>query len=327
VKILIIGEFSEGRLGAYYARAFSQLGVSIGTFDAESWPLPAWLPQKRLARRAARPLRWVQQQKKCLAVVADGWDAIIAIKAPFLSAASVRAIRKLCSKAVMIYPDSPWDGYTQRKHVLPVLSHFMTTFIWSKGLVSELRVRGIRAEYLPFAHDPVDYQAPSVTSVRQESLVFVGQMYKKRIAWIQGLEGLPVEVSGTGWEQGCFGVRSSIRVTRVTRMGRQACDAYTASLGALNVLDEKSLSGHNMRTFEIPATRTLMIGDRTDDIESWFPDGEASLAAATSGEFREKCEWALNHPEAARQIAARAHTRVQTMTYRERAEQILEYLF
>ncbi len=327
MKILIIGEFSEGRLGAYYERAFSQLGARVGRFDVDSLLLPEWLPQRRLLGRVTRSLRWLQLQKRCLAAVSQGWDAVIAVKAPFLSAASVRALRRCCPKTVMIYPDSPWDAYTQRKPVLPVLSQFLTTFIWSKDLAARLNSGGIHAEYLPFAHDPSDYQAPSGTRARDNSLVFVGQIYKKRIAWLQGLEGLPVQISGTGWEQSCFGERSSLRVTRVTRMGRHACDAYTASVGALNILNEKNLSGHNMRTFEIPATKTLMIGDRTSDIESWFPDAEASLTAASPGEFREKCEWALTHREAAQAIADRAYARVQTMTYRERAFQILTYLF
>jgi spore maturation protein CgeB len=321
MRVLIIGEFSEGRLGAYYERAFCQLGITVKRFDTEG------PPQNRLMRRATRSLRWLQMQKKCVAAAREGWDSVIAIKAPFLCAESVRAIHKECPRTVMIYPDSPWDAYTQRKDVLSVLSNFRTTFIWSKDLASQLRDCGVWAEYLPFAHDPIDYQAPTLKSAREQSLAFVGQVYKKRIAWIRTLEGLPIKVGGTGWEQRYFGTRSSIRVTNTTQMGRQACDVYTASLGALNVLDEKNLSGHNMRTFEIPATRTLMIGDRTRDIEDWFPDAEASLTAATPGEFREKCEWALLHPEAALQIASRAHARVQTMTYRQRAVQILTYLF
>lgn len=327
MKVLVIGEFSEGRLGAYYARAFSQQGVSVGTFDAENSLLPDWLPQERLARRATRFLRWRQLQENCLALASEGWDAIIAIKAPFLSKETVSSLRQRCSRTVMIYPDSPWDGYTQRKPILPVLARFRTTFIWSRSLAERLRDSGVGAEYLPFAYDPVDYHAPGETHGRQEALVFVGQVYKKRIAWIRGLEGLPVQVSGTGWRQQFFGAESSIRVTEVTRMGPHACAAYTANLGALNVLDDKSLSGHNMRTFEIPASGTLMIGDRTSDIESWFPDPEASLTAATPAEFRQKCQWALNHPEASLQIAERAHALVQTMTYRERAGEILTYLF
>lgn len=327
MRVLLIGEFSEGRLGTYYERAFGQLGVTTGRFDSEGESLPGWLPQKRLARRAARPFRWLQLQKKCISAAREGWDAVIAIKAPFLSVTSVRAIRKQCSRTVMIYPDSPWDAYTQRKDVVPVLSNFLTTFIWSKQLTARLQESGVNAEYLPFAYDPLDYQASVRKELRQSSLVFVGQIYKKRIAWIRALEGLPVNVSGTGWKQDCFGARSSIRVTIATRMGRQACEAYTSSLGALNVLDEKSLSGHNMRTFEIPATGTLMIGDRTNDIETWFPDAEASLTAATPREFREKCEWALLHPNAVLEIANRAYARVQTMTYRQRALQILASLF
>lgn len=327
MKVLLIGEFSEGKLGRYYARAFSQLGVTVGTYSTEgpsSW-LP-YLQHQRLLRRAMRSIRWRRMENECLAVASDDWDAIIAIKAPFLSPATVCKIRNLCSKTVMLYPDSPWDRYTQRKRVLPVLSAFLTTFIWSRELVLRLQRCGIRSEYLPFAYDPCDYRAPNSTTVRENSLVFVGQVYRKRIAWLKNLEGLPVKVIGAGWKQGFFGMKSSIRTTSESRMGFQAGQTYATNFGALNILDDKNLSGHNMRTFEIPATKTLMIGDRTNDIEGWFPDTVASLTASTPAEFREKCQWALDHPNAALEIAKQAHSLVQNMTYQERADYLLRYL-
>jgi len=236
-------------------------------------------------------------------------------------------MRERCENTLMLYPDSPWDQYTMRRDVVSVLSMFRTTFIWSHALVSQLRSHGVNSEYLAFAHDPRDYRPPDPgTDPKPSALVFVGQVYERRIAWLRALEGLAVRVSGTGWKQALFGEKSTIRVDPRHYSGPAARDAYVSSAAALNILDHKNLSGHNMRTFEIPGTRTLMIGDSTADIEHFFPNREASLTASTPEEFRAQCEWALSHPELSNAIAAEGYSRVLGQTYTHRAQEIISYV-
>lgn len=109
-------------------------------------------------------------------------------------------------------------------------------------------------------------------------------------------------------------------------MGAKGREIYEQSLVALNIMHEKNLTGHNMRTFEIPPTGALMVGTRTEDVEAIFPDGIASLASSSLVEFRQKCNWALANPEAALQIGSEGARRVQGHTYAARVQAMLQDL-
>jgi hypothetical protein len=334
--LLLIGEFAPGHLGLYYERAFMSLGWTVTRYDAGMhYSLPLPLPASRPLRRVFRGPIWAKMNRQCVRLARTRWDLVLAIKAPFLDAGTVDAFRAESPNTVMIYPDSPWDRWTQRADVLPVLARFHRTYIWSRTLVDRLHGAGVGGgRYLAFGYDPCAFDPAgrlssgraADTSPRQRVLVFLGQPHPNRLAWLKALEGLPVRVFGAQWKQSWFGARSSVRVTRTTPMGAQGREIYEQSLAALNIMHEKNLTGHNMRTFEIPPTGALMISSRTEDVEALFPDGIACLASSSIGEFRRKCDRALADPEAALRIGGEGARRVQGHTYAARAQAVLEDL-
>ena len=330
-KVLLIADFQPGTLGLYYERAFVDLGWCVSRYDCSlAYRVPKPLPQVSALRRAMRPLLWHRMNGQVWELASDSWDLIVAVKAAFLDTATVEHLRHVCNELVNIYPDSPWDRWTQRRNVLEPLSHFRRTYIWSRTLETELHKVGVPgARYLPFAFDPTDHQSSGGTadaSPRQGVLVFLGQPHPIRLAYLKALEGLPVRVFGAQWKQSWFGDQSSVRVTRATPMGAKGREIYEQSLVALNIMHEKNLTGHNMRTFEIPPTGALMIGTRTEDVEALFPDGIASLSSSSTEEFRQKCNWALAHPEAALRIGREGASRVHGHTYADRAQAMLQDL-
>ena len=59
--------------------------------------------------------------------------------------------------------------------------------------------------------------------------------------------------------------------------GREAARLYWSARVGVNVLDPQNLIGHNMRTWELPATGTASVVTRTDDHEALFGAGGAVL--------------------------------------------------
>jgi hypothetical protein len=259
-------------------------------------------------------------------LVSDEWDIVLAVKAPFLEASTVRSLRDSCPATVIIYPDSPWDEWTQRSDVLSVLNAFARTYIWSHSLVDRLRDNGISASYLAFAWDAEYDVAGGDNSERTASIAFAAQPYPNRIEWLRVLEGLPVMVYGPQWVQSWFGAKSSIRVTHTSMMGADVARVYASTQVALNIANPKNFSGHNMRMFEIPATGALMITNHTTDLDEYFPPDTACLCAATPDEFRSQCEWALANPFRAAEIAAEGTRRAKGHTYMARVLDILNDL-
>jgi Glycosyl transferases group 1 len=323
-KILLIGEFHSGSLGLYYERAFQSLGCSVTRYDyGAAYSVPSPLPNIPVLRRALRPYLWRRMNRDVVSLASERLDLIVAIKAPFLEGATVDCLRSCCNRAVMIYPDSPWEAYTQRGDIIPILSRFARTYIWSHSLVDRLCDSGVDARYLAFGYDREYEEGDSRT---QTGIAFAAQPYPNRIEWLRQLEGLPVSVYGAQWRQSWFGGNSSIRVDRRTPMGAEAARIYASSAIGLNIAHPQNLTGHNMRTFEIPAAGALMMASYTEDLNCYFPDGQACLIASRAQQFREHCLWALNHPSQAVEIAVRGRELVRPHSYATRAMQLLQDL-
>ena len=326
-KILLIADYHPGSLGLYYEHAFASLGWTVIRYDygasyAVAWPFLG----ARALRRVLRPVIWRQMNAEVMNLVSGAWDLVLAVKAPFLDIRTVRSLKDRCPDTVMIYPDSPWDEWTQRRDVLSVLAAFARTYIWSHSLVDRLEGNGIRASYLAFAWDTEYDVSGGGNSERAASIAFAAQPYPNRIEWLRALEGLPVVVYGPQWTQSWFGAKSSIRVIRTAMMGADVARVYASVQVGLNIANPKNFSGHNMRMFELPATCALMIANHTNDLDEYFPPGAACLCAATPEEFRSQCEWALANPSKAAEIAAEGTRRAKGHTYKARALELLNDL-
>ena len=326
-KLLLIADYHPGSLGLYYERAFVSLDWTVVRYDYGAAYSLAWpFLGARALRRALRPLIWQRMNAEVIDIVSGTCDMVLAVKAPFLDIPTVRSLRDRCPATVMIYPDSPWDEWTQRRDVLSVLAAFARTYIWSHSLVNQLRDNGICASYLAFAWDN-EYGVTRGDNVeRAASIAFAAQPYPNRIEWLKALEGLPVVVYGPQWAQSWFGAKSSVRVIRTAMMGADIARVYASIQVAINITNPKNFSGHNMRMFEIPATGALMITNHTTDLEEYFPPWVACLSAATPEEFRSQCQWALANPLKAAEIAAEGTRYAKGHTYKARARQILNDL-
>jgi hypothetical protein len=254
---------------------------------------------------------------------------VVLTKAPFLGRAAVRALRGTArGPVVMVYPDSPYGAYTQRADVLSVLATYDRVYIWGRRLLERLRADGITAAaYLPFAFDPADYGGDGPVHAaacgRRHAIAFVGQRYDKREAWLAALQGMDVGIWGTGWERSALAQVPGFCVHREAVHGGAAAAIYRGARLALNVLHSDNLPAHNMRTFEIPPCRTVMLTEATDEIAGFFPPGHACLAAAEPAELRREAQRVLDDPSLGPALAAEGARRAQPHTYAARSRAIL----
>jgi spore maturation protein CgeB len=80
---------------------------------------------------------------------------------------------------------------------------------------------------------------------------------------------------------------------------------------------------HNMRTFEIPASRAVMITTRTPEHEALFGEDGAVLVD-TPEEARSALNALTSDPERRLAIAKEGHRRVSGHTYSQRIASLLE---
>jgi glycosyl transferase family 1 len=330
-SVLIVGEFGPGALALSYERAFLVLGWRTVRYDVTlGYTRGGVLARRRMLRRALRPALWALMSRETVALAArERPDLVLSVKAPFLSPAAMRALKQAAAgPVVMVYPDSPYGAYTQRRDVPAVLAACDRVYIWSHALRKRLQGDGVTsAVYLPFAYDPADYGAEGAVGRppcgRSHAIAFIGQRYDKREAWLGALAGLDLGVWGLGWEGSRLERQGGVCVHRDGAQGAGAAAIYRGARAALNVLHEDNLAGHNMRTFEIPPCRTVMLTEATADIEAFFEPDRACLLASDPSSLRAQAERVLGDERLARAVADGGVRAGRPHTYEARAREIV----
>ncbi len=333
-SVLLVGEFAEGALGLYYERAFAGAGWRTARYNAwQGYARPPILSRSRPLRRMLRPILWkVMGHEVAVRAGQERPDLIVVMKGPFLGREAVRDIKRAASAPVVnIYPDNPYAQWALRSSMPAVLAEYDRVYIWGRFLLPRLEQDGVRsALYLPFAHDPADYgpfaNGPAAECGRQHAIVFVGQYYPKRELWLEALAGCDVGVWGTGWSTSRLAHIQGVCVHRKAVHGPAAGTVYARARVGLNVLHASNLPGHNMRTFEIPPCRTVMVTEASEEIAGFFPPGEACLEATTPADLRRQVERALGDPNLAQSVAESGRQRGRRHTYAARVETILQDL-
>jgi len=180
-----------------------------------------------------RPLLWRWMNREVASLARQRWDLIVAFKAAFLDGPAVERLRAACGSTVMIYPDSPWDEYTQRADLIPVLRRFARTYIWSHPLAARLTEEGVSARYLPFGYDTRVRGRRSRRGAVRSGIAFAAQPYATGSNGSRRWKVCQSRFYGKQWSQSWFGGGSTIRVVGRTPMGPEAARIYGSAASRL----------------------------------------------------------------------------------------------
>ncbi|MHC4788618.1 MAG: CgeB family protein [Planctomycetota bacterium] len=291
MRILLIGPFAEGLLAESYARAFARLGHEVFRFDADrAYVQAAWYAGNRWARRLLRRPLWQRVNLSTVEVARCVRPAfVLAFKGAYLHAETVRRVRDEGSiPFINYYPDNPYCGVpldprktsAQRRDLLEVLRQYDRVYTWERGLVARLESDGVRAAYLPFG---ADLEACSSTGTALcpdcgtvHEVVFIGQHNAKRERHVGLIARHDVGLWGSRWRRAAARFRGRHTIHQRPAFGQSCAALYRGAAVSLNVLDDLNMPGHNMRTFEIPASGGLMLSTFTESQAEFFPEEEAA---------------------------------------------------
>jgi spore maturation protein CgeB len=342
-RLLLIGSFAPGDLAESYARAFEQCDVEVFRFDSDrAYVESTRLARHRVVRRLLRPSLWRHVNRATIAVTRTVRPhAVVAFKGAYLEADTVRLLqRELGIPFVNYYPDNPFCGVplnprktsAQRRDLLDVLQEYARVWTWAPPIVEQLRTRGVRAAYLPFGVDEELYRPdaprPSVCGecAGDHAIVFVGQHSDAREAHIDAIRSHTVALWGNRWTRARrrFDGRHAIHGGAMT--GAVAASAYRTATVALNIVDDLNMPGHNMRTFEVPASGGLMLSRYTPEQAAFFPENEAAVYYRDPAELDECLTRVRADTGWAARLRERAVAIAREHTYRHRARAILSEL-
>ena len=341
-RILVIGPSHKGALPESYARAFERLGMEVFRFDDDRTLFRATgFASNRLLRRAFRPLLWWELNRAVLEIAETVRPALIfAVRAAYLEPETVARIRKsICVPFVNHYPDNPYIGVrlvpgeasTQRHNLIEALREYSTVWMWERSLMRRLREDRVAAEYLPFGVDPELFHPRStVESLSCQScgtehqVVFVGTCTRVRKREIASILKHSIAIWGNGWPSRWKSalqhrVHAPVYAEAVARI-------HATAEVSLNVLNAESLDGHNMRTFEVPASGGVMLARYSAAQAEFFPENEAAAYYRSPEELDAKIDWLLGDAALRKRIRGNALRLAASQTYDRRAAEVLRGL-
>jgi len=253
-------------------------------------------------------------------------DAVLVIKGRFVSATAVARMRDVLGVPIInYYPDDPFWPAFHEQALMNALREYDLVCIWSRILEDRLKKAGIRRTmYLPFAHDPADYPMRPEGYPYRFDAVFVGQWQPVRQRFLEAIAHLNLGIAGSGWERATAGSPLSRSVLAGDRFARDAAGLYWSSKVGINILHDQNaaVSGHNMRSWELPATGTATVATMTACHKRLYGDGAALVSSPA--ELRSEVEDLLRDDARRERLAASGAEAVKRGTYRARVRALVD---
>jgi hypothetical protein len=338
MRILVIAPFGRGFLAESYARALEQNGHGVFRFDSDrAYFQAARYAANRWCRRLLRKALWNRLNRTTLELVrAVRPSFVLAFKAACLNPETIRRIRiEEGFPIINYYPDNPYCGVpldprktsAQRRDIIDCLREYSRVFTWEKGLVNRLAADRVSATYLPFGVDTDCYRPQEVTLCRQcgrrHEIVFVGQHNLKREFHIDAICRHEVALWGARWERAGRRFRGRHLIHHDQVFGPSCAAVYSSAGVSLNIVDDLNMPGHNMRTFEIPASGGVMLATYTQEQAEFFPEGEAAWYYRDPRELDDLIDRLLRDDQTLERTRRLALQIAQNHTYDHRAESLL----
>ena len=300
-KILIVGKTLElGRTEEVYGRGFeaSNCRVKHFSWDAAEPSLlsRSWL--QRASWRLAWQLRAKRTNQKLIEMAKQFQPDLILVVSPLLLQPHTINALKQYGLTFVFFTDNPLDSHHTHTNawVQQGLYLWDGIFIWSQELVKQINALGIdNVFYHPFCSD-TQYHYPQLQTKPDYDVAFIGNWDDscKRERYLKAISDYRLGIWGSDYWQ----TRSS--ETSIKKFHRGMC-SYTeipqilgsAKIG-LNILRPQNEMGHNIRTFEIPASGTLMLSERDRELLDLFEEDKEAVYFSSPEELKQKVAYLLN---------------------------------
>ena len=333
MKILYIGDDWVGSNARSLADGFRQAGHDVVVIDTTSVTLPARLSPSWWYSKAARhraPWRLADVHRQIDAAAQDFRpDVLFAFKGIHLD--QERLLSAPASAHVHYSPDDVGNSYNTTPEYLEHESAWDLVVTTKRHNVPELEARGARrVKFVRSAYDPAWHRPCAKRGARQYLVGFIGAERPDRAGLVTRLgaeHGKKLLVRGPGWRR-----KPGLLATGATVGGAVYGDHFAAAVASVTanlvLLNSDNRDTHTCRTFEIPATGGLFVGERTDEHAELLAEGTECLLFSDEEELRDILHRCAQRPEQAEQIAAAGHRRVTTEAHRyvDRAREIVDEL-
>ena len=217
-------------------------------------------------------------------------------------------------------------GYRYFRAIIPLVDF---NFVYRKKNIKDFQLAGAkRVEVLlPYYREQANFFDASIS--KTEPLAFLGHFENDgRDECIKALQeaGLPIRVYGGDLWVNAPLYNEIKDVITDKKFGPDYNKKLNECQIALVFLSKLNSDTYTRRCFEIPAAKTLMLCEYTDDMNQMFPEDECAVYFRNKEELVQKCKNLLAHPNKIQQIAENGYNRLREIGGSEvdRCRQIIE---
>jgi spore maturation protein CgeB len=343
-KVLFLGQVDPGQTSRMRMRAFERLGHAVqGVNTMHPWYETPWLKRQLFRRLQRGPVIDTINETVLRAAREFRPDVVWAEKQEFLRIETIEALRTLGARLIHFTPDPYYSLEWKRTRLMDAAIRAFDVLVYCKSYER----RGYEAIGKPLVYMPLGYcdevHRP-LTSDETRWQCAVGLLggwepRRERMLHDVAAAGMDLKIWGGYWEflrDGRWSPRRHIilrqlaggepfrfhrdeLLARAHQGGEVYADDYaralTGSRIGLGFLRKVCPDQHTTRTFEIPACRSLLIADRTEEHQAFFEEGTEAEFFDSPEELLAKVRFYCANEAARARVADAGYRRCITSKY------------
>lgn len=336
MKILLIGSFRHPMYAPAFEGGFRKLGYEVRVIRYEDYQYGQGLIGNLLSRLQSRlhvGYRLLAYNRRVVQETTIFQpDFVFLYRCYNIWPRTVRQLKKLGSFVFTYNNDDPFSGtpnmgyYRYFKKILPIAD--VNLAYRNKNVIDYESVGGNHVHLLlPYYIEENNYFIEGNDDI---PIAFLGHFENDgRDKYIKALKDaeIPVMVfNGSDWELAPLyeEIKPSIKEGK---RGIEYNNTLNRCQIALVFLSKLNHDTYTRRCFEIPATKTLMLCEYTEDMDRMFPADECAVYFKTADELVEKSKLLLEHPGEIKRIAQNGYDRLKELGGSEvdRCKEIIDY--
>ncbi|APW47774.1 CgeB family protein [Rhodoferax antarcticus] len=333
MKVLVVGDWHSDLHEQEVLRALTRLGHEVGEFK---WhPYFSFEPHARLGALVKRVQNkfvtgpvLTQINRDFVAKACEFRpDIVFVYRGTHIEASALQAVRAAVPGCVLVGynnddPFAPAQPKYLWRHFMAAIPHYDLMLAYRHANVEAFRVAGakrvelMRSWYVADRNYPVELSDEERAKFSTD-VVFVGHYEPdQRLDYLEEIvrQGYSLRLFGpTKYWAKPLAQSQLLRHLAPTRMvwGTDYNRALCGAKVALCFFSKLNRDTYTRRCFEIPATRTLMLSEYSDDLASLYIEGVEADYFRNCDEMIDKIKFYLLHPNVAQKLAVAGHIKVQ----------------
>ena len=335
MRILIAGDWHSDLHEQVVLQSLHRLGHEIGEFKWHSYF--AFEPHKRsslgaLVKRAQNkyvtgPI-YTRLNKDFVTKVCEfRADVVFVYRGTHIDAYALHAVRSALPRCILVGynnddPFAPTQPKYLWRHFLAAIPHYDLMLAYRHANLDALRIAGarrvelMRSWFVPERNYPVELSNEELSRFKTD-VVFVGHYEPdQRLSYLEEIvrQGFSFRLFGpTKYWAKPLAQSSVLRHLAPTQMvwGADYNRALCGAKLALCFLSKLNRDTYTRRCFEIPATKTLMLSEYSDDLASLFVEGVEADYFRSKDEMMLKIQHYVGDANSRQCVAQRGHEKVQ----------------